>query len=61
MGINSVFQSLEIREEIWTLFATAKLPIDAIAHEIALEDALDVAPRVLAGLTRGRVVVSVQD
>ncbi len=61
VGINSVFQSLETRQEIWNHFATAKLPLDAIAHEIALEDALDVAPRVLAGLTRGRVVVSVQD
>ena len=61
VGINSVFQPLETRQEIWNHFATAKLPLDAIAHEIALEDALDVAPRVLAGLTRGRVVVSVQD
>ncbi len=61
VGINSVFQSLETRQEIWNHFATAKLPLDVIAHEIALEDALDVAPRVLAGLTRGRVVVSVQD
>ena len=61
VGINSVFQSLETRQEIWNHCATAKLPLDAIAHEIALEDALDVAPRVLAGLTRGRVVVSVQD
>jgi len=61
VGINSVFQSLETRQAIWGLFATAKLPLDAVAHEIALEDALDVAPRVLAGLTKGRVVVSVQD
>ncbi len=61
VGINSVFQSLETRQEIWNHFATAKLPLNALAHEIALEDALDVAPRVLAGLTRGRVVVSVQD
>ena len=61
VGINSVFQPLETRQEIWNHCATAKLPLDAIAHEIALEDALDVAPRVLAGLTRGRVVVSVQD
>jgi len=61
LGINSVFQPQGVRQEIWTMFAQASLPLDLIATEVPLGDALDMAPRVLSGLTRGRIVVRVQD
>jgi acrylyl-CoA reductase (NADPH) len=61
VGINSVFQPLEVRQDLWNHFATANLPLDQIGQIIPLADALEDAPRVLAGLTRGRVVVKVLD
>jgi len=60
-GINSVFQPHEVRGDIWNLFATANLPLDQMSQVIDLADALETAPRVLSGLTRGRVVVKVRD
>ncbi|MCF8548639.1 MAG: acryloyl-CoA reductase [Pontimonas sp.] len=59
LGINSVFQPHDVRSTIWEHFARAKLPLDQIAQVVDLTDALDVAPRVLSGLTRGRVVVAI--
>jgi len=61
VGINSVFQSQDVRDELWSLFAGANLPLDHISQVIDLADALETAPRVLSGLTRGRVVVKVRD
>lgn len=61
VGINSVFQPPDVRREIWNLFAAMNLPLDEISQVIDLADALDTAPRVLSGLTRGRVVVRVRD
>lgn len=61
LGINSVFQPREVRQEIWNMFAHASLPLDLMATEVPLADALETAPRVLSGLTRGRVVVRVRD
>ena len=61
VGINSVFQSQDVRDELWSLFAGANLPLDQISQGIDLADALETAPRVLSGLTRGRVVVKVRD
>ena len=61
VGINSVFQPLEVRLDLWNRLATANLPLDQIAQVISLDEALETAPRVLAGLTRGRVVVKVLD
>ena len=61
VGINSVFQPQDVRGEIWNLFAGANLPLDQMSHVVDLADALETAPRVLSGLTRGRVVVKVRD
>ena len=61
IGINSVYQPHEVRREVWSMCAAARLPFDDIAEVIELGQVLDAAPRVLAGLTRGRVVVSIRD
>lgn len=61
VGINSVFQPQDVRGEIWNVFAEANLPLDQMSHVVDLADALETAPRVLSGLTRGRVVVKVRD
>jgi acrylyl-CoA reductase (NADPH) len=61
VGINSVFQPPEVRLDLWNHFATANLPLEQIGQTIPLAEALENAPRVLAGLTRGRVVVKVLD
>ena len=60
-GINSVFASPEEREKIWGQFATSSLALSDIADEIPLSEALEVAPRLLSGLTRGRIIVKVGD
>ncbi|MGE8149902.1 MDR family oxidoreductase [Pseudomonas vancouverensis] len=60
-GINSVTQPKAKRIEAWNRLATdldfALLPL--ISREIALSEAIDAAPRLLAGQLRGRVVVDV--
>jgi acrylyl-CoA reductase (NADPH) len=60
-GINSVTQPKARREEAWGRLAKdldfALLPL--ISHEIGLSEAIDAAPRLLAGQLRGRVVVDV--
>ena len=61
VGINSVFQPLEVRLDLWNRLAASNLPLDEIGQTISLDEALENAPRVLAGLTRGRVVVKVID
>jgi acrylyl-CoA reductase (NADPH) len=63
VGINSVYPSQDIRRDIWTRLATAapSLPFDDIIEFITLEEALDCAPRVLSGASRGRVVVRIRD
>ena len=61
VGINSVFQPLEVRVDLWNRLAASNLPLDEIGQIISLDEALENAPRVLAGLTRGRVVVKVID
>jgi acrylyl-CoA reductase (NADPH) len=60
-GINSVTQPKAKRIEAWNRLA-ADLDFDLlslISHEIALSEAIDAAPRLLAGQLRGRVVVDV--
>jgi acrylyl-CoA reductase (NADPH) len=58
-GINSVFVSNDLRTPAWALLAaqldTAKL--DAMSAEIGLSEAIDFAPKLLAGVVRGRTVV----
>jgi putative YhdH/YhfP family quinone oxidoreductase len=60
-GINSVTASTKVRNEAWRKLAsdldTAKL--EAMTREISLAESLNVAPEILAGKVRGRVVVDV--
>jgi acrylyl-CoA reductase (NADPH) len=60
-GINSVTQPKARRIEAWDRLAKdldfALLPL--ISHEIGLGEALEAAPKLLAGQLRGRVVVDV--
>ncbi|UDI90428.1 alcohol dehydrogenase catalytic domain-containing protein [Pseudomonas sp. IAC-BECa141] len=60
-GINSVTQPKARRIEAWNRLAKdldfALLPL--ISHEIGLGEALEAAPKLLAGQLRGRVVVDV--
>jgi acrylyl-CoA reductase (NADPH) len=60
-GINSVLVERSIREEAWRRLAAdldlAKL--EAMTHEVPLAGALEVAPRILQGQVRGRIVVDV--
>ncbi|MNQ47981.1 Acrylyl-CoA reductase AcuI [compost metagenome] len=60
-GINSVTQPKARRIEAWDRLARdLDLGLlSLISHEIALSDAIDLAPRLLAGEVRGRVVVDV--
>jgi acrylyl-CoA reductase (NADPH) len=60
-GINSVTQPKAKRVQAWNRLAKDLdfdlLPL--ISHEIGLSEAIDAAPRLLAGQLRGRVVVDV--
>ena len=58
-GINSVNQPHELREQLWAEAAAvaADLPWSDLLAEIPLAEARKEADRVLAGATRGRVVV----
>lgn len=62
VGVNSVFQPQADREALWRECAdyADDIPWDDLTRVIPLEDALDVAAHVLAGVTRGRVVVETQ-
>ena len=59
VGVSSVYQEVPVREALWQVCAeySSTLPWDQISQTIPLRDAKDAAERVLAGLTRGRVVV----
>ncbi|MBL8470536.1 MAG: oxidoreductase [Rhodocyclaceae bacterium] len=60
-GVDSVMAPLAVRQEAWARLARdldlGKL--GAISRDISLAEALDVAPQILAGQVRGRVVVHV--
>jgi acrylyl-CoA reductase (NADPH) len=60
-GIDSVMVPLAVRQEAWERLARdidiARL--DAISHEIALSEVVALAPQLLEGKVRGRVVVDV--
>jgi acrylyl-CoA reductase (NADPH) len=60
-GVNSVYVPSEIRSDAWARLAkTLDLSkLDAMTEEIALADAIVVAPKILAGQVRGRLVVDV--
>jgi acrylyl-CoA reductase (NADPH) len=61
MGINSVTQPAPLRREIWNQWAMVApdVPWSEIATVIPMGEVAEYATRVIAGLTRGRVVVSV--
>jgi putative YhdH/YhfP family quinone oxidoreductase len=60
-GVNSVTTPRAKREQAWARLAK-ELPaatLEAMIHEIALEAAIDRAPRFLEGTVRGRTVVKI--
>lgn len=61
LGVNSVTQPTGNRVEAWNHWAALadSVPFDDISHTIGLAEAGEIAPRVLAGATRGRVVVEI--
>ena len=60
-GINSVYVPSEMRSDAWARLAKSLdlAKLEAMTDEIALADALALAPKILAGQVRGRVVVDV--
>jgi acrylyl-CoA reductase (NADPH) len=61
VGVNSVTQPRHVREALWAVWAerAPQFPWDLVSQTIPLAEVGEYAPRVLAGLTRGRVVVDV--
>ena len=61
LGVNSVTQPLRPRLEAWDLWAqhAQAFPWDSVTNVIGLTEAAQIAPAVIAGATRGRVVVDV--
>ena len=60
-GVDSVMAPLALRRNAWQCLATEidRDLLRLVSHEIGLEDAIAVAPRLLAGEVRGRIVVDV--
>jgi acrylyl-CoA reductase (NADPH) len=60
-GVNSVHVPIERRRKAWDLLARELDPakLESMTREIALGEALTVAPEFLAGKIRGRLVVDV--
>jgi acrylyl-CoA reductase (NADPH) len=60
-GVNSVYVPSEMRSDAWARLAQSLdlAKLDAMTGEIALAEALALAPKILAGQVRGRVVVDV--
>jgi acrylyl-CoA reductase (NADPH) len=60
-GVNSVTAARPVRERAWKKLASDLDPakLEAMTHEIALAETLRVAPEILAGRVRGRIVVDV--
>ena len=61
VGIDSVMAPRPLRLEAWSLLAreVKRSAIASISHTAGLEEALAIAPQILAGSIRGRVVVDV--
>jgi acrylyl-CoA reductase (NADPH) len=59
VGVNSVYQEMSVREALWKECAehSSTLPWEQISQTVSLGDVEAAAERVLAGLTRGRIVV----
>jgi len=63
IGINSVYQPQDVREKLWAQCAQSagNIPWDLMTQQVALRQAKDEAAHVLAGVTRGRVVIDTQN
>jgi acrylyl-CoA reductase (NADPH) len=61
IGIDSVMCPLPRRLGAWQRLATDldRSKLDAVTSEVGLAQAIDIAPALLAGKVRGRVVVNV--
>jgi acrylyl-CoA reductase (NADPH) len=60
-GIDSVMAPMAKRERAWALLAENLSPdlLDSMTQVVGLSGALEVAPQILAGQIKGRVVVDV--
>ena len=60
-GVDSVFAPMAARQEAWTRMGTdlPKDKLDSMAEEVPLAKVLELAPQILAGQVRGRVIVDV--
>ena len=61
MGVNSVTQTLDVRERAWkrVLEDLPETSLAKITREVSLQEALTVAPQFLAGQVQGRIIVDV--
>jgi acrylyl-CoA reductase (NADPH) len=62
LGVDSVLAPLALREQAWARLARDLEPalLDTISTEIALQDAVAAAQRLMAGQVRGRIVVGMR-
>ncbi len=60
-GIDSVMAPLGLRQQAWNRLATDLDPalLDTMVTEVALQDAVGAAQRLMAGSVRGRIVVKI--
>ena len=60
-GVDSVMAPMAARQEAWTRMGTdlPKDKLDSMADEVPLAKVLELAPQILAGQVRGRVIVDV--
>ena len=61
IGIDSVNAPLELRQQAWSRLASDldMDKLDAMTQSVGLGDVADLAPKILAGQVRGRIVVDV--
>ena len=61
IGVDSVMAPQALREQAWSRLATDldRTKLAAIARCVTLAEALDIAPQILAGTVRGRLLVDV--
>jgi acrylyl-CoA reductase (NADPH) len=61
LGVNSVYQPQDVRQQLWDECQsyTSDIPWGDLTQAIGLEQAGEIAQHILAGVTRGRVVVKV--
>lgn len=60
-GVDSVMAPLAVRQQAWRRLATDidRGLLELLSHEVGLQDALELAPRLLAGEVRGRTIINV--